>query len=69
MPIYFISKTSKTHPEDKNEVHQENCTNFPSHPLYLGSFKTCMQAVEFAKALGYGEFSCCSICCNDSAND
>ena len=68
MSLFFISKSSPDNPDLGNEVHKENCVKFPAHPMYLGSFDSCTSAANYAKDLGYGEFTCCNKCCHEASS-
>lgn len=65
---YYINTDSSSNPNRNNEVHVENCRYMPSvyNKKYLGRFDNALEAVAYAKRIGYLKADGCIHCCPEA---
>lgn len=65
MALYYINNNKDN--KGYNEVHRSDCyyLSIASNKSYLGSFDNGIQAVSYAKSLGYNPDGC-YFCCNEA---
>ena len=66
MPQYIINK-EKTDGRN-NEVHTTDCSKLPTTPnrISLGWHINAIEAVSYAKKIGYKSADGCYYCCNEA---
>ena len=61
---YYVNQLTAGNPNNNHEVHTQDCYFVPSESnrIYLGSFSSCMDAVQVAKNF-YTNVDGCATCC------
>jgi len=66
MKMYYINKTKDSN--GKNEVHTSTCywLSLADSTQYLGEFKDGIDAVSYAKRIGYSDADGCYYCSSEA---
>lgn len=61
---YYLNLNTGNNPNGNNEVHHSGCVLFNSilNKKYLGEFNNGVDAVNYAKMLGYSKADGCRLC-------
>ena len=64
MKKYYINISNLSNPGFDNEVHHQKCHKLPfkENRKYLGEFSNGIQAVRYAKQIGYKNADGCKLC-------
>lgn len=68
MKNYYLNTNTTGNPNGNNEVHTGTCQFLPAvhNRRYLGLFSNGVQAVQYAKNLGYSKADGCAVCCPEA---